>query len=267
MIMQASSSLALREIVRFLRQKNRVIGALATPVIFWFLLGSGVGRSLASSGIRERADYLTYFFPGIVLLIILFTAIFSTVSVIEDRREGFLQGVLVAPDGRSAILFGKLIGGTLLAVFQALIVVLIAPYTDYHPDARVLMYLVAMIALLAVGLSLIFGMLTVVNFAHGAFFMVGAFLGIYFQTLTGSFALSLVITPLVVGSVGMLSERFLVRPLYGRGIDYPLLLTFGLSYVLIELMRVLFGIEGLPSSTPAALRGSVDLGIGRFPLY
>jgi branched-chain amino acid transport system permease protein len=125
----------------------------------------------------------------------------------------------------------------------------------------------AIYALLAVGLSLIFGMLTVVNFAHGAFFMVGAFLGIYFQTLTGSFALSLVITPLVVGSVGMLSERFLVRPLYGRGIDYPLLLTFGLSYVLIELMRVLFGIEGLPSSTPAALRGSVDLGIGRFPLY
>lgn len=125
----------------------------------------------------------------------------------------------------------------------------------------------AIYALLAVGLSLIFGMLTVVNFAHGAFFMVGAFLGIYFQTLTGSFALSLVITPLVVGSVGMLSERFLVRPLYGRGIDYPLLLTFGLSYVLIELMRILFGIEGLPSSTPAALRGSVDLGIGRFPLY
>jgi branched-chain amino acid transport system permease protein len=125
----------------------------------------------------------------------------------------------------------------------------------------------AIYALLAVGLSLIFGMLTVVNFAHGAFFMVGAFLGIYFQTLTGSFALSLVITPLVVGSVGMLSERFLVRPLYGRGIDYPLLLTFGLSYVLIELMRVLFGIEGLPSSTPAVLRGSVDLGIGRFPLY
>ena len=125
----------------------------------------------------------------------------------------------------------------------------------------------AIYALLAVGLSLIFGMLTVVNFAHGAVFMVGAFLGIYFQTLTGSFALSLMITPLVVGCVGMLSERFLVRPLYGRGIDYPLLLTFGLSYVLIELMRVLFGIEGLPSSTPAALRGSVDLGIGRFPLY
>jgi branched-chain amino acid transport system permease protein len=125
----------------------------------------------------------------------------------------------------------------------------------------------AVYALLAVGLSLIFGMLTVVNFAHGAFFMVGAFLGVYFQTLTGSFLLSLVITPLVVGGIGLLCERFLVRPLYGRGIDYPLLLTFGLSYVLIEGARMVFGIEGMPSSTPRALRGAVDLGFGHFPLY
>ncbi|MFC5496252.1 branched-chain amino acid ABC transporter permease [Caenimonas terrae] len=125
----------------------------------------------------------------------------------------------------------------------------------------------AVYALLAVGLSLIFGMLTVVNFAHGAFFMVGAFLGVYFQVATGSFLLSLLITPLVVGAVGLLCERFLVRPLYGRGIDYPLLLTFGLSYVLIEAMRMVFGIDGMPSSTPPALRGAVDLGFGHFPLY
>jgi branched-chain amino acid transport system permease protein len=125
----------------------------------------------------------------------------------------------------------------------------------------------AVYALLAVGLSLIFGMLTVVNFAHGAFFMVGAFLGVYFQALTGSFLLSLVITPLVVGSIGLFCERFLVRPLYGRGIDYPLLLTFGLSYVLIEGIRMIFGIEGMSSSTPKALRGAVDLGFGHFPLY
>ena len=125
----------------------------------------------------------------------------------------------------------------------------------------------AVYALLAIGLSLIFGMLTVVNFAHGAFFMVGAFLGVYFLGLTGNFWLSLVIAPLVVGAIGLLAERFLVRPLYGRGIDYPLLLTFGLSYVLIDVVRALFGIEGLPSSTPASLRGALDLGFGHFPLY
>lgn len=125
----------------------------------------------------------------------------------------------------------------------------------------------AVYALLAIGLSLIFGMLTVVNFAHGAFFMVGAFVGLYFLGLTGNFWFSLVLTPLVVGALGLLTERFLVRRLYGRGIDDPLLLTFGLGWVLIEAMRVLFGIEGLPSSTPAVLRGSVDLGFGFFPKY
>ena len=125
----------------------------------------------------------------------------------------------------------------------------------------------AVYALLAIGLSLIFGMLTVVNFAHGAFYMVGAFLGVYFIGLTGNFWLSLVLTPLAVGAIGLVTERFLVRPLYGRGIDYPLLLTFGLSYVLIEAMRTLFGIEGVPTSVPASLRGAVNLGFGMFPLY
>ncbi len=122
-------------------------------------------------------------------------------------------------------------------------------------------------ALLAIGLSLIFGMLTVVNFAHGAFFMVGAFFGVYSMGLTGSFWFSLLLVPLATGAIGLLCERFLVRPLYGRGIDYPLLLTFGLSYVMIEAMRFVFGIEGMPSSTPAALRGAVNLGFGHFPLY
>jgi branched-chain amino acid transport system permease protein len=122
-------------------------------------------------------------------------------------------------------------------------------------------------ALLALGLCLIFGMLTVVNFAHGAFFMVGAFLGVYFLGLTGNFWFSLIIVPLITGILGLITERFLIRPLYGRGLDYPLLLTFGLSYVLIEAMRVIFGIEGLPSITPSSLSGSVNVGIGYFPKY
>ena len=125
----------------------------------------------------------------------------------------------------------------------------------------------AVYALLAIGLSLIFGMLNVVNFAHGAFFMVGAFLGVYSLGLTGSFWFSLFLVPLATGAIGLLCERFLVRPLYGRGIDYPLLLTFGLSYVLIDVMRFAFGIEGLPTSTPVELKGSVFLGFGYFPLY
>lgn len=125
----------------------------------------------------------------------------------------------------------------------------------------------AVYALLAIGLSLIFGLLTVVNFAHGAFFMVGAFLGVYFLGVTGSFWFSLLLVPLATGAIGLACERWLVRPLYGRGIDDPLLLTFGLSYVLIDIIRYTFGIEGMPTSTPAVLRGAVNLGFGHFPLY
>jgi branched-chain amino acid transport system permease protein len=125
----------------------------------------------------------------------------------------------------------------------------------------------AVYALLAIGLSLIFGMLTVVNFAHGAFFMVGAFMGVYFLSVTGSFWFGLLLVPLLVGLLGMALERFLVRRLYGRGIDYPMLLTFGFGYVLIDAIRLFFGIEGLPSGTPPALRGATNLGIGHFPTY
>jgi len=125
----------------------------------------------------------------------------------------------------------------------------------------------AIYVLFAIGLSLIFGMLTVVNFAHGAFYMVGAYVGLFLVSMGGNFWLCLVAVPLVVGSCGMLVERFLVRPLYGRGIDYPLLLTFGLSYIMVELVRIAFGTSGFPFDTPDLLQGAVDIGVGYFPLY
>lgn len=125
----------------------------------------------------------------------------------------------------------------------------------------------AVYVLLAVGLSLIFGMLTVVNFAHGAFFMLGAYIGLLAAEKTGSFWLALLIAPVVVGAIGMLAERWLIRPLYGRGIDYPLLLTFGLAYMLVEGVRIVWGKAGLPFDTPEVLQGATNLGFADFPTY
>lgn len=125
----------------------------------------------------------------------------------------------------------------------------------------------SVLVLLAVGLSLIFGMLAVVNFAHGAFYMVGAYAGVFVFGLTGNFWLGLVAVPLIVGTIGLAVERVLIRPLYGRGIDYPLLLTFGLSYVFVDVIKMIFGKVGLPFSVPAMLQGAVNIGIGYFPLY
>ena len=125
----------------------------------------------------------------------------------------------------------------------------------------------AIYVLFAIGLSLIFGMLTVVNFAHGAFYMVGAYVGLYLISIGGNFWICLSAVPIVIGLFGLAVERVLIRPLYGRGIDYPLLLTFGLSYVMVECVRIAFGKTGYPFDTPELLQGAVDIGVGYFPLY
>jgi branched-chain amino acid transport system permease protein len=125
----------------------------------------------------------------------------------------------------------------------------------------------AILVLTALGLSIIFGMLGVVNFAHGALFMVGAYAGLWVASLTGSFWWGLLVAPVMIGLFGMLIEYFLIRPLYGRSIDDPLLLTFGLSYVLVEGVRIVFGTDGIPFPTPPALTGVLDLGVGFFPIY
>ncbi len=126
-----SFSLAQRELVRFLRQRNRIIGSLFTPIMFWLPIGLGMGKSFTAGG-GGGGDYLQYMFPGTVLMVMLFTAIFSTISIIEDRREGFLQSVLVAPVPRKAIVLGKIFGGTALAAGQGAIFLLLAPLAGIH---------------------------------------------------------------------------------------------------------------------------------------
>jgi branched-chain amino acid transport system permease protein len=125
----------------------------------------------------------------------------------------------------------------------------------------------AILVMAALGLSIIFGMLGVVNFAHGALFMVGAYAGLWVASLTGSFWWGLLVAPIAIGVFGMAVEFLLIRPLYGRSVDDPLLLTFGLGYVLVEAVRIVFGSDGIPFPTPSQLRGVVNLGIGYFPIY
>ncbi len=116
-----------REMVRFVRQRSRLVGAFVQPVLFWILLGAGLSASFRPPGLPEGTEYVEYFYPGIIALIILFTAIFATISVVEDRREGFLQAVLVAPVSRSSIVLGQVLGGTSLALLQGMLFLLLAP--------------------------------------------------------------------------------------------------------------------------------------------
>lgn len=117
-----------REWTRFLRQRNRVIGAIGQPIFFWALFGAGLGPTFRLPGDADGViGYREYFFPGTLALIILFTAIFTTISLIEDRREGFLQSVLVAPIPRWSMVAGKVLGGATLAWVQGMLFMLLIP--------------------------------------------------------------------------------------------------------------------------------------------
>ena len=121
-----------REIVRFYRQKSRVVGVLASPLVFWIVLGSGFGNSFRSGAGQAQDHYMNYFYPGTLILIVLFTSIFAMMSLIEDRQEGFLLSVMVAPVPRSAIVLGKVLGGTTLAAIQGMIFLVFAPFAGVH---------------------------------------------------------------------------------------------------------------------------------------
>jgi ABC-type multidrug transport system, permease component len=112
----AVETLWQRELIRFWRQKSRVLGVVASPLIFWAVIGFGSG-----------ADGPQRFFPGTVVLTVMFSAIFSTMSIIEDRREGFLLSMLVSPASRTSLVLGKILGAATLAWIQGMIVLAFAP--------------------------------------------------------------------------------------------------------------------------------------------
>src|SRR5690348_9995831 len=126
-VLLPSFTLWWREIVRFYRQPARVVGVVASPLVFWIVIGSGFGTSFRSGGGPGQQHYLDYFYPGALIMIVLFTSIFAMMSVIEDRKEGFLLSVLVAPVPRSAIVLGKVLGGTTLSAIQGLVFLAFAP--------------------------------------------------------------------------------------------------------------------------------------------
>ena len=125
----------------------------------------------------------------------------------------------------------------------------------------------ALLFLLGVGLTLIFGIMRIVNFAHGSLYMLGAFVGYTVARLTGSFWVALVLAPLLVGVVGVGFEAGVLRRLYRRDDSAFLMVTFGLALVMGEVIRLLWGSQALPVATPAALSGIVFLLDNPFPIY
>lgn len=201
-------TLALREVVRFVRQKNRVFGALAQPVLIWIIFGAGLSASF-TPGDSSGQGYNEYFYPGTVVLVLLFTSIFATISIIEDRNEGFLQGVLVAPVGIGSVVAGKVAGTTILALMQGGIMLALAPMAGLPLDlgqvaAAMLVLTFIAIALTGVGISIAWNMSSTQGF-HAimtAFLMPMWFLsGAFFPAngLPSWLAATLAINPLTYG--------------------------------------------------------------------
>ncbi len=142
-----------REIVRFVRQRSRVTGAFAQPLVFWLLLGSGLNSSFRAPEAGADASYLVYFYPGVIALVLLFTAIFATIAVVEDRQGGFLQGVLVAPVSRASIVLGQSLGCTTLALVQGCLFLLMAPLIGLTLTLSGALLAIVTMALIAFGLA------------------------------------------------------------------------------------------------------------------
>ena len=143
------ASLWWREVVRFYRQRSRVAGVILSPLVFWLVIGSGFGTSFRSG----QEHYLEYFFPGALIMIVLFTSIFTMMSVIEDRREGFLLSVLVAPIHRSVIVLAKVLGGTTLSTLQGLIFLAFAPFIGARLTVESLALVIVVVVLVSFALT------------------------------------------------------------------------------------------------------------------
>ena len=143
-----------REMLHFVRQPSRMISAAASPILFWLLIGSGFSGSFRLPGTQTSdIGYLEYFFPGTLLLLVLFSSIFSTISIIDDRQNGFLQGALIAPGSGSSIVLGKVFGGALIAWVQGVVLILLTPLAGMDLSPRQLVGASGVLALLAMGLT------------------------------------------------------------------------------------------------------------------
>jgi ABC-2 type transport system permease protein len=246
-LMLPAFTLWLREIVRFYRQPTRVVGVLASPLVFWLVIGSGFGTSFRSGGGPGQQHYLDYFYPGALIMIVLFTSIFTMMSVIEDRKEGFLLSVLVAPVPRSAIVLGKVLGGTTLAAAQGMIFLIFAPFAGVHLDPL-------QVLLVAVVVFLVSFALTALGFAIAwPMDSSQAFHGIVNLFLIPLWLVSGALFP-IGGASGWIRVIMRLNPLtYGvealRGLLYPgMETTFPLSSSIATLLLfslVMFGLAFL----------------------
>ena len=156
--MKAIYILCLRQLKRYMRSPARIIGSLGQPILFLVALGFGMRAMFARAG---GGDYINFLSPGIISMAILFNAVFSGIEIIWDRQFGFLKETLVAPVSRLEIVFGRMLGGAIVAFVQGLIVFAICLIAGFRvvrsPYLPLAIFFMFMISLLFAGIGTVFG--------------------------------------------------------------------------------------------------------------
>lgn len=129
---RAAYAIWLRELIRFVSERARILGALGQPLIYLAIMGTGFGATFRSAAVPRGFSYLEFMYPGVLGMTVLFTAIFSAISIIWDREFGFLKEILVAPVARGSIVAGKVAGGATVATLQGVLLLILAPIVGVH---------------------------------------------------------------------------------------------------------------------------------------
>ena len=134
--LRAAKMVCQRELIRYSRDRARMVSALVQPVLWLFVLGTGLSPVISRGAAAGGVDFRTFLFPGVLAMSLLFTAAFSGVSIVWDREFGFLREMLVAPVRRSAIIVGKAFGGATVATIQSLVMLALAGlvHVPYSPS-------------------------------------------------------------------------------------------------------------------------------------
>ncbi len=142
--------IVLREFKRFFRQRGRLVTTIVRPLLWLFIVGAGFNRLV---DVSDDVTYIQFILPGVVGMTILFSSVFSTISVVWDREFGFLREMLVAPVSRVTIVMGKLASGTALSVFQGAVILLVAPFIDIELRVMSFFYMVLLMTLLSLAIT------------------------------------------------------------------------------------------------------------------
>ncbi len=158
--MEAIIALWQRDVIKFFRDRARLLGSFAMPFMFLVIFGSGISGAISSmfstpgtASVLESFDYVSYMFPGIIAMTVFTTAIFSALSVVQDKEDGYMREILVSPVSRTQVAIGKILGGSTVASMQGLLMLVFVPFIGVDLTLDILVRLIPAIFLVAFTLS------------------------------------------------------------------------------------------------------------------